>query len=108
VPTWSDHKAEAILLARYMVDAEQQAKLLTVAGSYPSLKTIDTSVIDVPAFAKLVDIVNKSKTPPFGVYFGTKYFDVLNAQLQLVALQQTTPEAAAQAVQVAADATNPH
>jgi multiple sugar transport system substrate-binding protein len=107
VPTWTDHKPEAIELARYMVDPEQQANLLTVAGSYPSLKTIDTSVVDVPAFAELVKIVNESETPPFGVYFGTKYFDVLNAQLQLVALGETTPEEAAAAVQVAADATNP-
>lgn len=108
VPTWSDHRAEAVLLARYMVDAEQQANLLTVAGSYPSLKSVDVTVVDVPAFAELVKIVNQSETPPFGVYFGTKYFDVLNAQLQLVALGQTTPDAAAAAVQVAADATNPN
>jgi multiple sugar transport system substrate-binding protein len=107
VPTWSKHKPEAVLLARYMVDAEQQGLLLTVAGSYPSLKSVDVNVVTVPAFAELVKIVNASKTPPFGVYFGTKYFDVLNAQLQLVALGQATPADAAAAVQVAADATNP-
>jgi multiple sugar transport system substrate-binding protein len=105
VPTWSAHPKEAELLIRYAVDPTVQRAMVEVTkGPFPALKTAEASWNSQPAFGQLLDMAANSKAAGLLAYIGFGYLLPLNAQLQSLSAGKTTPQAAAEAIQKAAEA----
>ena len=96
VPTWTQHRQEAIDLVRFMVDPETQAILLLEHGGWPTSYLVDTSMIaETPTaaqFNQALELAQESKSTTFLSFTGYEYLTEMNADLQLLALGELSAE----------------
>jgi ABC-type glycerol-3-phosphate transport system substrate-binding protein len=105
IPSWSKHPKEAELLLRTTLDPEVQKEMANqpLAAILPSLKQAKADWVPNPVFAKVLDIASQSKSADLLTYMGYGYLPTVIAQLQELSQGKTSVDAAAAALQKAAD-----
>jgi raffinose/stachyose/melibiose transport system substrate-binding protein len=106
VPKWSKHPEEAKLLAAYTLEESVQKSLVGVPSPpFPSIKAVEASWSPEPAFGEVLALADTSKGPDLiQGYIGYGYIETLTSELQQLSLGETTPDAAAAALDKAAHA----
>jgi multiple sugar transport system substrate-binding protein len=89
--------AEALAFVKFMT-GPLTAVAVTDAGSYPAVKTFDSSTIGSPALDQIVAMAGQSKGACWQ-YLDSQVFDAITAQGQLLIAGTTTPQKAGQAVE---------
>lgn len=99
VTAWTDAPEASILFAKYLASPEVQAKVVTVAGSFPASTTVDPALVGSPHFATIVGFTAQAESTPGFMLRPNAAPPAMTAQMQLLLLGQATVDQAAAEIQ---------